>query len=129
MQDVRLDKWLWAVRIYKTRSAAATACKKGKITVGNDIAKPASKLKGGEIVFVRKKGFKFQYEVIKLIEKRVSAALAAPCYKDLTPEEELNKYKAWFLKGKGRPEIRDRGAGRPTKKERREIEKFKSDLF
>lgn len=80
----------------------------------------------GDLIDVHKDNFRFKYKVVQLIEKRVSAILAKPCYEDLTPEDELNKYKSWFV-GKGGPERRERGAGRPTKKERREIEGFKED--
>ena len=79
----------------------------------------------GDVIDVLKDGFRFKYKVVQLIDKRVSAVLAKPCYEDLTPEEELNKYKTWFV-GKGGPERRERGTGRPTKRERREIDDFKT---
>ncbi len=75
-----------------------------------------------------KEGFNLTFEVVALINKRVSATLAQPCYKNLTPEDELNKYKDWFV-GKGAPEKREKGAGRPTKRERREIDEFKDDYM
>ncbi len=78
----------------------------------------------GDTVDVNKDGFKLTYKAIQLIEKRVSPVLAKECYEDLTPEDELNKYKSWFV-GKGGPERRERGTGRPTKKDRREIEGYK----
>ncbi|MFT5167858.1 MAG: ribosome-associated heat shock protein Hsp15, partial [Saprospiraceae bacterium] len=74
----------------------------------------------------KKNGFNMEYKVVDLLEKRVSATLAEPCYENQTPEEELNKYNAWFI-GKARPEMRERGAGRPTKRERRDIDRFKDD--
>lgn len=79
----------------------------------------------GEEVTVKKDGFNFVYKAVDLIEKRVGAPLAVVCYEDVTPEEELNKYKAWFENSSKISEVRERGTGRPTKKERREIEKFK----
>jgi ribosome-associated heat shock protein Hsp15 len=82
----------------------------------------------GEVVQVHKNGYQFTFKVLKIIEKRVSAPLAQEAYIDLTPEEELNKYESWFT-GKARPEVRERGAGRPTKKERREIDYFKGDFY
>ena len=78
----------------------------------------------GDIIDVVKDGFKLKYKVIQLIEKRVSSFLVKLFYEDLTPEEEINKYKSWFI-GKGGPERRERGAGRPTKRDRREIDEFK----
>ena len=100
---------------------ATTACKSGKVKLGETILKPSFLIEGGETLFVRKNGFDLQYKVIKLIEKRVGAPIAVECYEDLTPAEELNKYKDWFI-GKAAPERREKGAGRPTKKERRTIE-------
>ncbi|RMF00552.1 MAG: RNA-binding S4 domain-containing protein, partial [Bacteroidetes bacterium] len=82
----------------------------------------------GEEISVGKNGFNFQFKVLDLIEKRVGASLAQKCYEDLTPAEELNKYNDWFI-GKRGVEIREKGAGRPTKKERRELEEFKIDRF
>jgi len=90
--------------------------------------KPAYLLKRGEIVEVQKDGFNLTFEVVDLLSKRVSATLAQPCYNNLTSEEELNKYKHWFV-GKAAAEQRERGSGRPTKRERREIDEFKNDSF
>jgi ribosome-associated heat shock protein Hsp15 len=87
--------------------------------------KPSFLLTAGETVTVKKDGFNFQYQVLNLIEKRVGAPIAITCYTDVTPEEERNKYNAWFLNATGSAEKREKGAGRPTKKERREIETFK----
>ena len=121
---VRIDKYLWSIRIFKSRTLATDACKEGKVKLHEENAKPSAMVTVGDIIDVVKDGFKLKYKVIQLIEKRVSPILAKPCYEDLTPEEEINKYKSWFI-GKGGPERRERGAGRPTKRERREIEEFK----
>ncbi len=126
MDKVRVDKWLWSVRIFKSRSIATDACKNGKVSIGEKRLKPSYMLVRGETIHVKKEGFNLIYEVVDLINKRVSATLAAPCYKNLTPESELNKYKDWFI-GKARPEQRLKGSGRPTKRERREIDQFKDD--
>lgn len=128
MEKVRVDKWLWSVRIFKSRSISTDACKKGRIKIGEKSVKPSYLLSKGEIVLVYKEGFNLEFEVVELINKRVSAVLAQPCYKNLTPADELNKYKDWFV-GKAAPERRERGAGRPTKRERREIDDFKDDHF
>ena len=124
MEKVRIDKYLWAIRIYKSRSLASEACHEGKVKLNGTNAKSSALVAVGDIIDVHKDNFRFKYKAIQLIEKRVSAVLARPCYEDLTPQEELNKFKSWFI-GKGGPERRERGAGRPTKKQRREIGGFK----
>ena len=128
MEKVRIDKWLWGVRIFKSRSMATDACKSGKIKIGEQNVKPSYLLQRGETVFVKKNGFNLTFKVVDLLDKRVSATLAQPCYEDLTPAEEMNKYKDWFV-GKGRPESREKGTGRPTKKDRREIDDFKINQY
>ncbi|MBT8228911.1 MAG: RNA-binding S4 domain-containing protein [Bacteroidia bacterium] len=125
---IRIDKWLWSVRIFKSRSKASTACKSGKVRSGEQVLKPSSLIVPGQIIDLKKDGFNLSYKVIKLIEKRVSSPLAVVCYENLTPEEELNKFKDWFI-GKGPSERRERGTGRPTKRERREIESFKEEIY
>ena len=127
MEKVRIDKWLWSVRIFKSRSISTDACKSNKVKIGEKNLKPSYLVRVGEQVHVQKEGFNLIFEVVTLINKRVSATLAQPCYKNLTSEEELNKYKDWFV-GKGAPERREKGAGRPTKRERREIDEYKEDF-
>lgn len=121
LQKIRIDKWLWAVRLYKTRTLATDACKAGKIKINDEAVKPSYDLSADKILQINKQGEKWTIKVIKLIEKRVSAPLAAECYEDLTPPEEKDKlkYPSFFY------EVRDKGIGRPTKKDRREIDKFK----
>ena len=123
-EKVRIDKYLWSIRIYKSRTIAADAIREGKVKLNGEPVKTSTQVAVGDIIDVHKEGFRMKYKAVQLIEKRVSPLLAKPCYEDLTPEDELNKYKTWFA-GKGGPEWRERGAGRPTKKERREIEDFK----
>jgi ribosome-associated heat shock protein Hsp15 len=127
MDKVRIDKWLWSVRIFKSRTMAADACKEGKVKINAISAKAAQTIQIGDRVEVKKEGFLMQYKVLSLIEKRVSAPLAQVCYEDLTPPEELNKFKDWFV-GKAGAEFRERGTGRPTKRERRVIDQFKGDF-
>ena len=124
MEKVRIDKWLWSVRIFKSRTLAIDACKEGKIKVNGQVAKPSQLIQIGDKLEVKKEGFLMQYLVVQLIEKRVSAPLAQVCYEDQTPEEELNKFKDWFV-GKSGAEFREKGSGRPTKKDRRLIDDFK----
>lgn len=126
LEKVRVDKWLWSVRIFKSRTLAGTAVKSGKVKVNGDPVKPSSNINRGDRLLVQKNGFNLEFEVLDLIEKRVGAPIAQKCYVDRTPEEELNKYKSWFV-GKSSAERREKGAGRPTKRERREIDRFKDD--
>ena len=123
---VRVDKWLWSVRIFKSRTIASDACRSGKVKLNEVAIKPSFLIQREQVLNVRKEGFNMTYKVVDLIDKRVSAILAEPCYENLTPADELNKYKEWYI-GKGRPEQRQKGAGRPTKRERRDIDKFKDE--
>jgi ribosome-associated heat shock protein Hsp15 len=128
LKKVRVDKWLWSVRIFKSRTMATDACKAGKIKLNGLSLKPSYLITLGETIEIKKNGFNLIFKVQHLLEKRVSALLAAPCFEDLTPQDELNKYKDWFV-GKSGAEYRDRGEGRPTKKDRREIDDFKEMYF
>ena len=125
MEKVRLDKWLWSVRIFKSRTLATDACKNGKVKINENNAKPSYMLSRGETVQVKKNGFNYTYKVVDLIDKRVGAKIAEPCYENLTPEEEMQKYQDWFLNHSKSFERRDKGEGRPTKRDRRDIDKFK----
>lgn len=125
MQKVRIDKWLWSIRIFKSRTLATDACKGGKVKIGTVSVKPSYLIATGDVVAVKKEGFTFQFRAIELIEKRVGAPIAITCYEDVTPVEEKNKYEAWFLNATPSTEKRERGSGRPTKKDRREIDQVK----
>lgn len=125
MNKVRVDKWLWSVRIFKSRTIATDACKGGKVKAGEVSLKPSHLVSEGDLITVKKNGFHFQFRVLTLIEKRVGAPIAATCYEDVTPAEEKNKYIAWFENTAPTSEKREKGAGRPTKKERREMDSFK----
>lgn len=125
MNKVRIDKWLWSVRIFKSRTIATDACKGGKVKVAGIGVKPSYQIAVGEVVAVKKEGFTFEFRAIELIEKRVGAPIAATCFEDVTSVEEKNKYEAWFLNATPSTEKRERGSGRPTKKDRREIDTVK----
>ena len=118
MTAVRIDKYLWAIRAFKTRSDAAEACKGGKVKLGGVNAKPSRTVQEGDVLQVRKGPVTYVYKVLQPIEQRVGAALVPEYAQNLTPQEELDKLKApvetFFLS-------RERGAGRPTKKDRRDI--------
>lgn len=120
-KDLRIDKFLWAVRIYKTRTLAAEACSKGQIVINGVPVKPSRAIKEGETIIVRKPPFINTYLVHKLLENRQSAQKVKEYIEEITPPEELLKREMMHLQ---RNAVRDRGTGRPTKKERRDIEKF-----
>ncbi len=128
MQKVRLDKWLWSVRIFKTRSISAEACRSGKVAIDGKKLKPSYNVSVDDILQVKKGGFNLVIKIKEIISKRVSATLAAPCYDNLTPPEEMLKFQDWYI-GKRGAEVREKGAGRPTKRERRNIETFKDIFF
>lgn len=128
MDKVRIDKWLWSVRLYKSRTLATDACKAGKIRVAGLPVKASHQIAVGDELVVKKEGFNFQFRALALIEKRVGAPIAVTCYEDITPAEERNKYAAWFQNGAPVAEKRDRGTGRPTKRERRDIDDFKDGI-
>jgi ribosome-associated heat shock protein Hsp15 len=107
---------------------ATDACKNGKVRVNDILVKPSFLIQIGNKIEVKKDGFTLLFEVVKIIEKRVGAPIAEKCYTNQTTELELNKYKDWFI-GKSPVEQREKGAGRPTKKERRVIENFKEEYF
>ncbi len=127
-EKVRIDKWLWSVRIFKSRTLASDTVKSGKVKVNGTQVKSSYQIQRSDEIIVKKGGFNFTFKVLQLIEKRVGSPIAVTCYKDMTPEEELKKYEDWFT-GKHGAEMRERGTGRPTKKDRREIDDFKGYYF
>ena len=114
----RVDAWLWAVRVYKTRSAATTACRAGHVRVNGERAKAAQPVRPGDELRVRIQGFDRILVVKKTIAKRVGAALVAESVDDRTPPPPPKESMPFVP-------VRDRGAGRPTKRDRREIEKLR----
>lgn len=121
MEGVRIDKYLWAIRVFKTRTDATDACKGGKVKIGTVNAKPSRDVQVGEVIDIRKGAVTFTYKVLQLVDHRLGAKLVPDYAQNLTPESEIEKLRApvesFFL-------TRDRGAGRPTKKDRREIEQI-----
>ena len=125
MNEVRIDKWLWAVRIFKTRTVAADACKKGRILIDNVPVKPSRNIRVGDVVQVRKPPITFSFNVLALADKRMGAKLVPDFMENVTPPEqyemlELNKISGFV--------DRQRGTGRPTKKERRDLEQFTDEF-
>ena len=125
MEEVRIDKYLWAIRVYKTRTEATDACKGGKVRVNGADTKPSKPVKVGDMIAARKGAVVYTYKVLQLIDKRQGAKLVPDYAENLTPAEEIAKLRApvetFFLK-------RDRGVGRPTKKDRRRMEDLWSSL-
>lgn len=126
MDSLRIDKWLWAVRIFKTRSQAAAACKGGKIKIEGQNVKASREVKEGEVISVSLTTFIKTVKVKSLLQRRVGAKLVPDHMEDLTPQEEYDKQKMSQAVNK---EYRQRGDGRPTKKERRIIERLKKYKF
>jgi ribosome-associated heat shock protein Hsp15 len=123
--SVRIDKFLWSVRIYKTRSIASDECRKGRITINNIQVKPSRVIQKNEIITVKKPPVIFTYRVIDPIENRVGAKLVSQFVEDITSDEERAKLDIKQSMAIGR---RDKGTGRPTKKERRVIDKLNEDF-
>ena len=121
MADARIDKYLWAIRAFKTRTDATDACKGGKVKIAGVNAKPSKEVKPGDVLTVKKGAVTYTYKVLQPLERRVGAKLVPEYALNLTPESELEKLRTpvetFFI-------TRDRGAGRPTKKDRREIEEI-----
>ena len=122
MNDVaRIDKWLWAARIFKTRSIAADACKNGRVTVKGVSVKPSHTIKVGEVVSVKKPPIIYSFEVLKTIEQRVGAKMIPEIYRNVT---DANQYELLEMSRISGFVDRPRGTGRPTKKDRRQLDAF-----
>ena len=126
MAEVRVDKYLWAMRIYKTRSIAADACKNGRITMNGVQLKPSRTFKIGDRFSVRKGPITYSYRVLQLSENRMGAKLVPDYMQDITAPDQLELLELARMAGQTG---RDRGTGRPTKKDRRDIETFMSDSY
>lgn len=122
MSDIaRIDKWLWAARIFKTRSLAANACKNGRVTVAGVSRKPSHNIKVGDVVSVKKAPITYSFKVLKTIEQRVGAKLIPEVYENVTDAKQYELLEMSRISGFV---DRARGTGRPTKKERRAMEAF-----
>ncbi len=122
--EARIDKWLWAVRIFKTRTIAAEACKKGRITINGITSKPSKTVKEGDTIQVRKPPVIYSFKVIKAIENRVGAKLVPEMMENITPQEQ---YALLEMNSIGGFAQRAAGLGRPTKKDRRDMMDYISD--
>ncbi len=124
-ESVRIDKWLWAVRVFKTRTIASEACKKGRVLIDNKSVKPSRMISVGEVVQVKKPPVTYSFKVLDIAQKRMGAKLVPGFMENVTPPEEyevleMNKLSGFI--------DRQRGSGRPTKKERRDLEDFTGNL-
>ena len=121
-KNIRIDKFLWSVRIYKTRSIASDECRKGRIIINDIQVKPSRSVLKNEIILVKKPPVIYSFRVIEPIENRVAAKLVEQFIEDITPEEEKAKLDIKQAVG---IVYRDKGTGRPTKKERRDIDRIR----
>lgn len=120
-ETARIDKWLWAARIFKTRSIAADACKNGRVTIDGVNVKPSHSIKAGEVINVRKPPVTYSFKVLACIEQRVGAKLIPQVYENVTEKKQYEILEMSRISGFV---DRARGTGRPTKKERRQMDDF-----
>ncbi|MDR2118458.1 MAG: RNA-binding S4 domain-containing protein [Tannerellaceae bacterium] len=121
MNEVRIDKWMWAVRLFKTRTIAMEACKKNRISVNDVLAKPSRMIRAGDVVQVRKPPVTYSFRVLQPADKRMGASLVPLYLENITPPEQ---YEILERNQLGGFVDRAKGTGRPTKKERRQLEEF-----
>lgn len=126
MEEVRIDKWLWATRIFKTRTIAADACKKGRVTINGQNVKPSHSIRVGQVIDVRKPPVTYSFEVLGLIQNRVGAKLVPNYLKNVTRRDQLELLEMVKIGGFV---DRQKGLGRPTKKEGRELAQFTEAAF
>jgi ribosome-associated heat shock protein Hsp15 len=125
MEEARIDKWLWAARIFKTRSIAVDACKNGRVTIEGVCVKPSRMVKVGETVSVRKPPITYSFRILKTIEMRVGAKLLPEIYENVTAPEQYELLEMTRISGFV---DRARGTGRPTKKDRRSLDAFINEM-
>ena len=125
-KEVRIDKWIWAMRIFKTRTIAAEACKKGRVMVGDVAVKPSRTVKLGDIVSVRKPPVTYSFRVKAVTENRLGAKLVPDYMENITPQSQLDLLDVIKISGFI---DRRKGLGRPTKREGRQLEEFTSQVF
>ena len=126
MSEARIDKWMWAVRIFKTRTIAAEACKKGRVTINGAQAKAARMVKPGDIVAVKKPPITYSFKVLQTIEKRVGAKLVPEMMENVTTPDQYELLEMSRISGFVN---RAKGTGRQTKKDRRSLEEFTTPEF
>ncbi len=125
MGEVRIDKWLWAVRVFKTRSLATDACKMNGVSINGQLTKPSRLVKEGDVISVRKPPIEYSFKVLRVLNNRVGAKLVPEYMENVTPKEQ---YDILELQRLSRFVDRAKGLGRPTKKDRRDMESFIEDM-
>lgn len=125
-QEVRVDKWLWAMRVFKTRTVATDACKKGRVSVGGTVVKPSRMIHTGDVVSVRKPPVTYSFKVLALAENRLGAKLVPDYMLNVTPASELALLDVVRISGFI---DRRKGLGRPTKREGRELNRFTEEAY
>ena len=125
MGEVRIDKWLWAVRVFKTRSLATDACKMNRVSINGQLTKPSRLVKEGDVISVRKPPIEYSFKVLRVLNNRVGAKLVPEYMETVTPKEQ---YDILELQRLSRFVDRAKGLGRPTKKDRRDMESFIEDM-
>lgn len=126
MEEVRLDKWLWAARIFKTRSIAIDACKNGRVMIDGVKLKQSRMIKAGDIIQVKKPPITYSFKVLQCIQNRVGAKLVPTILENVTTQDQLELLEMHRISGFI---DRARGTGRPTKKERRDLDEFTQPAF
>lgn len=121
LTTVRIDRWLWAVRLCKTRPQATDLCGRGRVLIDGQLAKPARPVRPGQMVGLKKEGVLWQYRVLRCVNLRVGPPVAMQCREDCTPAEEVARFQ--LIRAQRTPS-RPQGMGRPTKKDRRDFENF-----
>lgn len=122
MESIRIDKYLWAIRMYKTRTLAGDACKSGHVKIDDVPVKASREVRAGDIIDLKTGAYYKRIEIVEIIKNRLKASLAIEKYNDITPREEIERQE---MMRQLNYERRERGTGRPTKKDRREIERLK----
>jgi ribosome-associated heat shock protein Hsp15 len=124
--EVRIDKWMWAVRLFKTRTLAAEACKKGKVLIAGVQVKPSRNVKVGDVIGIKRNPVLYSFKVLALAENRMNAKLVLEFMQNVTTPDQLEMVEIARIAAQNN---RDRGTGRPTKKERRDIDDFFEPVF
>ena len=124
--EIRIDKWLWAVRLYKTRNLASEACKKGKVLVQNVQVKPSRVVKVGDIIQIKRNPVLYSFKVLALAQNRMNAKLVPEFMENVTTPDQLELIELAKIAAQSG---RARGTGRPTKKERRELDEYVEPFF
>ena len=125
MGEVRIDKWLWAVRVFKTRSLATDACKMNRVSINGQLTKPSRLVKEGDVISVRKPPIEYSFKVLRVLNNRVGAKLVPEYMENVTPKEQYDILEQQRL---SKFVDRAKGLGRPTKKDRRDMESFIEDM-